>query len=388
MKKVLFLLFHVLILLIYAGCNSKQKDITLPVYNENFNDTVKKEKHNNNIASEGLEDNNIEEDDQLSVFKGLETDTENQSEDNLSINSKLSTDTCLICIDAENNVTYYANYGKDDFIYQLKDGISSLVLDKKTRNIKLWDGNIYFLGFTDEDKAYSNIYRYNLTDKRLELLVETDACWLYICSEGIFYAKYIPEKGYIREGYKLAFDSNKPEPYEWHYFRFYKGYMIVYDRVEDYSKLGTIRIIKRATKECVLEIHDVLGGVSVYQDKLYYIDAQENNTALRKLHIVNLLTGEHDICDPNIMDRMNYKPVDYTVYGEDIYLSVNVSNTVFKYNKDGLFKYRLDEGGFDEYGGLYTNGSVIFATKNDYETDKGLVQFIASENSIEVREME
>lgn len=391
MKKTILLLCFLTSFM--AGCSTKQNDISEPVYNKINNETIKEQKQKEDIVSEASEvvDENGD-DDELGGFKGIVSDVETPADDYLSINSKLNDYIRLVCPDIENNIIYYVNYGKDDYIYQLKDGASTLVLDRKTQFIQLWEDELYFFGFTDDATSYSNIYKYNLTTKKVELLVETNPCWMYINSNGIYYARYNIEKGYIREGYRLPFGSTEPEPYKWHYFVIYKDYMVVFERVEDYSEPGTIKLIKQDTGECVLEIQNVLGRASVYRDNLYYISLEDKK---RRLHIIKLLTGEHNICDPNNIypegvKDFNYLVTDYTVCGEDIFCTVNVSSEIFNYNikNDNLVCKRI-ENDSDLYTGLYTNGSKIFMIKERaYQPNiRSLVELIDSDDAIEIKEL-
>lgn len=51
----------------------------------------------------------------------------------------------MVCHDANNGTTYYVNYGNDNYIYELKDGISTLLIDMEAICLQLLNNELYFV---------------------------------------------------------------------------------------------------------------------------------------------------------------------------------------------------------------------------------------------------
>ena len=81
---------------------------------------------------------------------------------------------------------HYANHGRDNYIYQLKDGVSTLLLEQETKFIQILKDNLYFLGYNMFDGLHTNLYKYNLESKKLETLFEADITWMFVDENGFF----------------------------------------------------------------------------------------------------------------------------------------------------------------------------------------------------------
>jgi len=152
-------------------------------------------------------------------------------------------------------VLHYANHGRDNYIYQLKDGVSTLLLEQETKFIQIWKDNLYFLGYNMFDGLHTNLYKYNLESKKLETLFEADITWMFVNENGI-YLNLENQGNY--EFCRLSFDGQIIEQAQWEFFLLYKDYYLVLEK--DYDRFIKIKFIHNSSGECILEIPDVYKG--------------------------------------------------------------------------------------------------------------------------------
>ena len=198
MKKIILFVFTISIML--SACTSNTEKSNEPSYRTisereddslTMTDTPVSERADMDAAEDDMTDNI----DEYPGFTGIVSDYETPKCANLSINIKHVNRLCLICPDSENDAIYYVNYDKDNYIYQLKDGSSTLLLNMKADFLQLWNGELYFVGVNQDSSLshiiLSNIYKYNLETEELTLIWEAEITWLFLNSDGIYYTQII-----------------------------------------------------------------------------------------------------------------------------------------------------------------------------------------------------
>lgn len=83
----------------------------------------------------------------------------------------------LVCKDPVYDITYFVNYGEDNRIYALRDGVKTMAVDAPGRELFCRDGILYFI--VDDYSKYDlegvtsgNILSYNPMDGKIEVIVE------------------------------------------------------------------------------------------------------------------------------------------------------------------------------------------------------------------------
>lgn len=139
----IFLLLFVIIFSLTACKNSSDENMQLKYR------TIHKQSNTNKDSD--LNDNSDSQKKITSLnnyfmdFAGINSTYETPINGNLGINFKEHESLSLVYPDPENDVVYFVNYGKDNYIYELKDGSATLLVDKKANFLQLWDNDLFFL---------------------------------------------------------------------------------------------------------------------------------------------------------------------------------------------------------------------------------------------------
>lgn len=96
----------------------------------------------------------------------------------------------LVCKDSVYDVTYYVNYGRDYYIYAMREGVSELAVKIPGRELFCRNGELYFIADTYglyefETFAEGNILKYNPVDGCVETVVEEAATTMIVYPDGI-----------------------------------------------------------------------------------------------------------------------------------------------------------------------------------------------------------
>lgn len=335
---------------------------------------------------------------ELTGFTGITSDSETPACGNLSMNMKQGSTLCLVCPDYENDVIYYVNYGDDGYIYQLKDGKSTLVLDRMTTSIQLWDNEIYFLS-GDEFEVYNDfyyskqgIYQYNLATKELRRILDVDAHWLYVNEDGIFYTEMSDDGKFIMEGYRLPFDRNTPQKMDYAFFSQYKDYLFI-PALDDSGKQNMV-LVNMNTGEEIFELPSIsYNKAGIYGNHLYY---KGNN---QELNCLNLDSGEKVVYDlrnndfgiiypDNRLPFQNNLLTGYTELNGEVFIT-NDSAFIFRAN---LFYKKItlmlvDNNVIGIYLYLFTSGDRMFAVKKHLADPETFVELVVSADSIIEKEI-
>lgn len=365
--------------------------------------------------------------DYLDGFEGITSDYDTPVYANLGINVKIGSDISLVCPDPVSGAIYYVNSGEDDFIYKLENEQSTLVLDKKANYIQIWDNELYFLSDNISLKHLFNkvnpqsIYKYNLVTKELTLILDTNATWLFVNSDGIYYET--SDEEILSEdssritvvGYHIAFDCDTPQragygeyyPYNEYYLKLANNGNVLHNK----NTGDEILVIPMSYKSYIL-------NACIYEDVLYYLYGV-------KLYSLNLCSGKKKAY--NIEDYENkqydlfsgekYKQYfkDYTIMNGEILILCNAHN-IFRVDiNTGIITKTVIEpegGGIREelrdpnlienpeviprtptdytFYKLYTSGDRLFAVghdKDDEEMRGKMVELVVTSDSIMVKEI-
>lgn len=252
----------------------------------------------------------------------------------------------LICPDLDNDMIYYVNYGDDNYIYKLKDGLSTLVLEKEAFQLSLWENKLYFLARHEtSDRNEGDIYCYNLGNGELQLLQKAKAYYLLVDSLGIYYEEIINSDTSERRYYRLGIDGNSLEKLDNRYYLSYYDYQIIQNKT-------AVVLQHKDTKEEFF--------IAPYEYGSWGLTIYDNHIILHRdsvFYIINLLNG-----DKKAIQYSNSKSqvVDYVIIDNNMYLrdkKIDLSTgTVSSY---GYISYDKKDALVPEY--LSTNGNQIYA---------------------------
>lgn len=232
-------------------------------------------------------------------YEGV-TPSGNNKAGNLSVNMK-NMDPNLsyfICPDSDNNITYYINYGRDNYLYKLKNGARSLLLEKEVYFLQLWDNKLYFLCKNEKSDilSYGDIYTYNLEESKTELLKEANARKLIIDSYGIYYEEMVDNDLVY---YRLDHDGRLIERLNGPYIQSYYNYQLIA------NDNGVFLYDTTTNEEFYLAPRFYYPYVKIYND--YFIINDDG-----AFYILNLLNGEKKIL--RFFDKKDCPdPVDYII---------------------------------------------------------------------------
>lgn len=432
MKKARFLLLLISILFLCSSCNSKseKEELSEDLFYHKENEII--EDKNSDLedgrskdGKSSEEGNSIDSKDPLSGnsditfseltlpdFPGISSSASTPSFGNLGINMKVASKLCLVCPATDCDATYYVGYGKDDYIYCLENGETSLVVEKKTNFIQYWNKEIYFISDMEVDPSSDMppkhcIYRYNTETKEISLVLEGEICWFQVGSDGIYYVETISDNGGNgkNKGYFYDLYNNSIQELEYPYYIQYRDYIL-----QCSDDLGIILHKMDTSEKLVMFPPEISQLVSFYEGDLFRFF--ENNQIciyqdyaicmeLNKIHYLNLVTGERmkielnseyssDIGYNNIgysfMILSSYTILDKTLYissGSYLYRTDLESGSVEKLTNQ---KFMLDSYGLKE---LFTDGKKIYSVVDFPETEeKSLVELVINEEGFYMKELD
>ena len=315
-------------------------------------------------------------------FDGI-TSNKSYKTGNLNTNFKSTSFSALICPDYEHDLIYYVNYGKDNYIYQLDDGVSTLLVDKEAHSLQLWDNELYFI--EDEESSsrkIGSIYCLNLDTKVLRLVQDTNAENLYIDTSGLFYYSYT-DTGHF-SGVLLEFENQEPKQVDYIFPTSYNEFQI-------HGSHEGIYIFNSHTQE---KTFIAPGEYINYKPMLH----NEYFMFIRgaSIYTLNLLNGEKKIFNLNEYEKMEYDVVyifDYCGIDNKIYATDGGSCFIINMDSEEIERYMIITINFeDEYTNFedeYTNFEDKYRIDNLFtDGDKlyGLITY-SDDNSMELVEL-
>lgn len=166
MKKI-YILF---ILLLLTGCNSEPQQQAEPEYQK---ETTETENLGNLMETEKQETEDLSDTEEV-TFHGIDSKEEMPLFEIQNVNNRYAFGENYFCHDPETGISYYINYGGDNYLYSLNGNKKTLVLDKFVSCINVRDNVLYFI-YTEDTEQYSpfiqlsytgGLYSYDLETKR------------------------------------------------------------------------------------------------------------------------------------------------------------------------------------------------------------------------------
>lgn len=401
MKKILKLVFITLIPFSLIACEKKSQR-TEPIYELDST-------YNKNIEKSNNEDLSLDKNHSHTVeitpavhsnipvefdFKGLETDIKTIEADLLNINYKPSIfKLTTFLVNPDDKTIYYINVGKDNYIYELKDGKNEVIIEERVQSIALWEDEIYYMkrpymyGDAEGDAEAGKIYKYSLVSNQISLVHDAKACTFTVSESGVFFSTTIKEPtdlgwSFIPSFYILPFGETTPqETYPTKPLK-YKNYRIesVYDEENIYQGITFVNEDNGTKTETLPILHD---GISLCGDNLYYI-SPDRSILIR----LNLLTGEKTVFDKNSIDndskRLNLSYLTYVEINGELYISSGFyemlkeeENGILRMGTQGM-KRSHDE--FYNIRDLYTDGNKLYALIENMNNRRRFVEITLEES--------
>ena len=133
------------------------------------------------------------------TVKGTDNPYYCNMEENLKMAFTADNDPIYVCKDPVYNLTYYVNYGRDNFIYVYRKEGSVLAVAIPARDLYCKEGELYFIAETDGQYqlsgfAQGNILKYNPVDGSVAVVVDCSADKMIVYPDGICYMEIREEK--------------------------------------------------------------------------------------------------------------------------------------------------------------------------------------------------
>ena len=295
----------------------------------------------------------------------------------------------MVCYDADSDTSYYINFGNDNYIYELKDDTSSLLINMEAICLQLWNNELYFLAnnYKNKELLTGDLYCYNLANKELRLVLEADANFLYIDSYGIYFSQYeLPQPDFLDTlqftGYLLDFGTNTVQEVDYILPVAYNEYLL-------YVCNEGIVLHNRETNEKLLiapEVYYYLNNFNFYDHYLIF-------TYNSKICILDLLNGEKKIYDFNDDKSLRYKVyfMDYMIF-DNIFYGTEFSSTILVCNLStgelDFYTYiSYDLQSIEFIQALFTDGKRIYAIMHEYGYDRLVEVCLTDKKSISGRKI-
>ncbi len=325
----------------------------------------------------------------------------------------------LLCKDPVYDVVYYVDYGRDYYIYVLRDGVSELAVEIPARSLYCRNGELYFMAesygiYEFEGIAQGNILKYNPLDGTVSVVIDKNATRMVVYPDEICYE--IVEKAEAAEdGSSIALaelchfffekeaeendslSSRSMERWKGNYF------VEIYEVLDEsdptvqelrnhgitdeiFGMVGVKLVSPDRSRESVLKDTGNVFEINhwIYGDELYYIgyenelaeDGKHYELIANYLMAYHLSTGEHRVVT-QLNVSVNYYSDDFVIVNDVVYfgnlLRVSLSDgeqsvaQVIGEEKPGQL-INIDAFYTDGNGGLYGlyNGKIwsIEETKN------------------------
>ena len=311
----------------------------------------------------------------------------------------------LFCLD-EDETIYFVNQNRDNYLYELKDGIVQLAVAMPVKEVYVWEDSVYFMVKEDiEGKKAGDIYRYQKETKELELVYAVGTIQggqnhkLSVNAQGVHfnYSDIVSKEGDITRVmvsyYTLPFGESEPRKDTKNQGKAGWGdYYFSYSLTEDSTQPAKVALVSR-TNEAEDSISINIGDFQycVANDTIYsmqlgscVISTFNLKTQSRKVYNV-----KSDIAYEN-----NYvKNEMESCFGEGIeefsYFTMTENGNIIWFT-DGEYLYRMERRSdgyvivkamtttdrYGEIGQLYTDGRRVYGLySSDGTKESSLVRF-------------
>ena len=275
----------------------------------------------------------------------------------------------LLCPDPVYGITYYVNYGRDYFIYALRDGVSEPAVEAPARELYCKDGELYFLldsydlyEFTEVEQG--NILKYNPADGSVEIVIGEPAVDMAVYSDGIIYETHEIIKtyedgnsSYYHHRFLFSFTEKKVRELAWGAtLACWKGYHLVQKTDKNYSIVGIY--LENSEGEFVRDLKNMNVLPYMYLIKgesIYYIEKSPGKCSLMSYH---LETGKKTVIAELGVNVSLFN--GFMIQNDVVHFGSHL--TVFL--TEGVQAYTLIEGGSMGPGstvsGFFTDGEEMY----------------------------
>ncbi len=307
-------------------------------------------------------------------FTGI-TSKESYPTGNLNTNYKfVAWPSAMVCPDNKNNTVYFVNYGKDNYIYQIKDGISTILIEKKAHSLQLWEDKLYFISYESSNTYQGDIYSYDLITKKLEVIQKGPADLLYIDNFGIFYYKY-DVNGYFN-GYVLTIEEDKSTKVDY-------ILPISYNEFQIHGSNDGI-YLKEDNNESLLlaPLEYASNKLNVQNEHLIFVDSSH-------IYTMNLTNAETKvICLEEYKVAYIY---DYVVIKDTIYISDGGSIFTIPLVGGDLKRYAVVSENINErydINNLYSDGRNLYGITSDFNNNNKMVAITLTKNKNNISQIQ
>ncbi|MBP3595674.1 MAG: hypothetical protein J6J44_14225 [Lachnospiraceae bacterium] len=278
-------------------------------------------------------------------------------EENLKMEFGTDETPVYVCKDPVYGITYYVNYGRDNYIYAYRNETSELVVEIPARDLYCKEGELYFIAETDGQHQFSgfaqgNILKYNPVDGSVTVVVDCSADKMIVYPQEICYRQLGEWQGDSRREETLIFSFATGEssamPIGTSGTRKWNGYWLhKIEEVKTYSESDPImqdpliqellaqgytfgegtgimkEIQLKDAQGNVVETLQNTGGIPrdhlIYGDYIYYVEQQKEEADERSiLRRYNMQTGTQEdivvlgqLIDLSITDMIIHKKEIY-----------------------------------------------------------------------------
>lgn len=353
MKKRLIFFSCIAATLLLYGCDKHDSNTEKAIYN------TMERSDSENVPVNGSDDNESEPDDNTGLsnifshdFKGITSMGKTPKAANSPFANISAYGTApILSYDKDSDTLYYVNYGgkndreKDYFLYSYRGGVRELLIEMPVNYPNYQNGSIYFISNEDIDALYAfmtaqpegKLYRYDVTEKTIEPLVDENVFNLVVYEDYIYYTTspagdYDDDGNYIQKGWKnfrLSTSSGEPEAIG-DFLPFFYGEYQLRKSPSDQEGLYFMELVSddsavRITGDCKYFADQTY---CIEEDK-FWIKYSENEQT--QLASVNLRNGETKIyqhgSDVNIL---TYAVLD----GELFAIFDDFRTKIVRYNSD------------------------------------------------------
>ena len=340
------------------------------------------------------------------VLENVETNVETYN----SVNRMLSYDSSigpqgqsLFCLDDMTGVVYFANRGKDNFLYRMKEGKVALAVAMPVKQICPYEGSIYFMvddyGMYElEGMKTGDIYCYTPSNGVVDLVYEVESvenaeCYKLLVEEsGIYFCYDISEDStYERYYYYLPFRASEAiQDKKRTVNKGWNDYYLAAFSNEETSRL-TLAMISRiedtnGERECI-DLFTKPWNYCVIGDKVY-------SARSTSIDCINLKTGERTSYD--FLEAMKKKEEHSVTSGNRMIQSFTITeDALWAVTWASIYRMDLETGEIiaTYLGGgkgfyytiptLYTDGKNVYGFNyaNPYEskTTSGMVRLLTED---------
>ncbi|WOO36610.1 hypothetical protein R2R35_22920 [Anaerocolumna sp. AGMB13020] len=299
--------------------------------------------------------------------ESLKVKIEDKDNGVLSLNVKEESNLVLMCKDSVNDIIYYVNYGRDYFIYRIKEGKVEPAVKMPAKRLFFMGDKVYFMLETYDiynliDMQEGNIFCYDPGTGDIKKIFDGSAAVMSVYKDGIYYKV---ENNAEMSLYCYSFAEGKSRKIEEDFlstFR-WRDYYIAH-KVEEVSKddelyktYGTDRKLNRAValvlKELgqneieILSEDPLIKNYAIADDKFYYM------SDARTFIIYDLITKEQKEysllmeCDGDfiILDGYLYLDsllkLDLNTGKQSVISPVNENEKIYELYTDGKHLFGL-----------------------------------------------